>query len=115
MFVGAYWVFSHYVFLTKPVKVFVEMKVIDEQGHPIAGANIIQGTKRIGVTDAFGEWSQFLSARAGSTVSLLVRKNIGKEAMGALKELSIPSTLILEQEPRIKTNVHLKKKWRSVH
>jgi len=81
------------------------MKVIDEQGHPIAGANIFQGKNRIGITDTFGVWNQFLSARIGSSVSLLVRKNNGKDILAAMKELPIPSTLILEQEPRIKTNV----------
>ena len=86
------------------------MKVIDEQGHPIAGANIFQGKDRIGVTDTFGVWNQFLSARLGTSVFLLVRKKNGKDLWYAMKELPIPSSLILEQDPRIKTNVHLVKK-----
>lgn len=108
---GSYWIFSRYVFPNRPVQIFVEMKVLDEQGHPVAGAEIYENDKRIGVTDSFGEWSQFLVVRVDSSLPLVVRKQRGTEKIGAIKNILIPSSILLESENRIRTNVRLGKNW----
>ena len=108
---GSYWVITRFFFPPGPINIFIEMKVIDDEGHPVAGAGIFYGRKRIGVSDSFGEWSRFMKAPLGSTFQLLVRKENGREVMGALKNVAVPLYVHSGQEPRIKTNVHLAKGW----
>src|SRR5687768_16676356 len=75
---GGMWFFAHYVFRSRPVNLFVELKVIDEKGHPVAGAQIFDMKENLGVTDSFGEWSRFVNALSGSKISLLIIKKKGK-------------------------------------
>ncbi len=111
--VASYWTIKHYFFPPGPVNIFVEMKVIDEDGHPVAGAGIFHSKKRIGVSDSFGEWSRFMKAPLGSTFTLMIRKESGSNVMGALKTIGVPLYLQNGLEPHIKSNVHLTRNWTS--
>lgn len=110
LLVGVYWFIIHYYFQNKPVFVFIEMKVINDKGHPVAGAEVLKSKESLGVTDSFGEWSRFLSEKRGAQFSLFVRKQVDNTWLGAKKTIFIPN-ILLNKEERIKTNVFLKKKW----
>ncbi len=104
---GIYSVFNRYSIVGKETSIFLEMKVLDEQGHPVAGADIFRDKKQIGVTDSFGEWNQMMTVQLGSKISLLIRKKNGKHVIRSMKSIPIPSVL-LDSETRIKANVHLR-------
>jgi hypothetical protein len=110
--VASYVLVQYFVFPKKPVNVFIEMKIIDQEGHPTAGANVFQGSRLIGVSDAFGEWSQVLKVNSGSILPLTIRKNTGRDIMEALKNITIPSMILIDDSPRIRVNVRLSKKWK---
>lgn len=107
---GAYTLLTRYFFSKKPVSIFVEMKVINDKGHPVAGAEIFKYKKQIGTTDSFGEWSLLMDANRASKIPLFIRKQVGNKVLGARKTINVPGVLI-DKDTRIKTNVHLSKKW----
>jgi hypothetical protein len=72
---------------------YFEVKVIDPEGRPVAGAVVREGDKSLGVTDSFGEWRRFMRVDLGGTVSLTVAKKIGAVSLTAVKNLAVPGAL----------------------
>jgi hypothetical protein len=66
------------------------MKVIDDTGHPVAGAKVLYEEKKIGVTDSFGEWRRFMRAPLGKTITFLVQKNSEHGTYKVYKNIAIP-------------------------
>ncbi len=61
------------------VPVQFEVNVADGEGHPIAGARVMNQDKMLGFTDSFGEWRRFLQVTPGEALTLLIKKNVGPE------------------------------------
>lgn len=70
--------------------VFFEVKAIDAEGHPVAGAKVKMSNHPMGVTDSFGEWRQFLRLKLGSSMTLSLDKTSQKGEIFASKNLVIP-------------------------
>ena len=58
-----------------PPTVFLEIKALDQAGHPIAGAEVIVDQKKWGVTDAFGEWRRYMEFPKRDQISIELKKN----------------------------------------
>lgn len=72
---------------------YLELKVIDTDGRPVAGADVRQGDKPLGTTDTFGEWRRFMRVRLGSKVAISVSKLVGGARWHGIKNLAIPKHL----------------------
>lgn len=104
---GTYWLLTRSGGSKLPSQVYVEMKVIDETGHPIAGADVYYKGKRLGVTDSFGEWRRFLKTRLGVTIPLQVRKQTEHDLVTVTKNIAVPLKLEKNGEVEIHTSVRL--------
>jgi hypothetical protein len=87
--------------------VFYDVKAIDEQGHPVAGAQVTVQNKRAGVTDSFGEWRRFMRTKLGSQVTVAVVKKYQTRSISALRELQIPSAVPQEGEIELALTLQL--------
>ena len=58
---------------------FIHLKIIDLNGHPVAGAQIIKKNKTIGNTNSFGEWSQVVNFDKNKPNTLIIQKLINDE------------------------------------
>jgi hypothetical protein len=72
---------------------FVEVRAIDPDGRPVAGAAVARGATALGVTDSFGEWRRFMRVRLGETVALSLHKDVAGGRLVATKNLAVPGSL----------------------
>lgn len=73
--------------------VYFEIKAIDPDGHPVAGAVVREGTRQLGVTDSFGEWRRFMRVKLGTTMTFEIGKKAGAGALTAVKNIAVPTRL----------------------
>lgn len=92
---------------SKPPFAYVEIRAIDPNGHPIAGAKVELGSLARGITDSFGEWRRYVRLQPGSTVSLRVIKALPRGEWMAQKKMMIPEKHPLDKELELKTSVQL--------
>lgn len=78
--------------------VYFELKVVDQEGHPISGAELSHHQQQIGVTDSFGEWRRFLRVDLGQAYSLKVSKNYRGEDLAVIKNFAIPVRASLDEK-----------------
>lgn len=69
---------------------YFEVKAIDPDGRPVAGAVVKDDQRQLGVTDSFGEWRRFMRVKPGSTVHLTLAKKVGATTYTAAKNLAVP-------------------------
>ena len=72
---------------------YFEVKAIDPDGRPVAGATVKEGGKIVGVTDSFGEWRRFMPVTPGATVMLELSKKTLTGTLTAVKNLAVPPAL----------------------
>jgi hypothetical protein len=77
---------------------YMELRVIDGDGRPVAGARVKNGTRVLGVTDSFGEWHRFLRVKLGKPVTLTVKKSRGNRELSGKKTINVPKTLPAQGE-----------------
>ena len=70
--------------------VLFEVKAIDSDGHPVAGAKVSYSGRALGVTDSFGEWRRFLRLRKGQSITLNLKKRSREVEFIASKNLIVP-------------------------
>lgn len=86
--------------------VFFEIKAIDVDGHPIAGASVKNNQVDLGMTDSFGEWRRFLEVSLGSKMDFLMEKeNLGIEGR---KSFLIPKTISDKGDLELTATIQLK-------
>lgn len=88
--------------------ILFEIKVLNQEGHPIAGAKVIHNKKKLGVTDSFGEWMRFLPLPKGSSIMLSFEKRQNNKLFMAQKNLVIPMKEPVEGDFVVKSQVSLK-------
>lgn len=110
---GTYWLLTRSDGSSQPSHVYVEMKVIDETGHPVAGADVFFKKKRIGVTDSFGEWRRFLKTRLGATIPLLINKETEHGTVSVTKNIAVPLRSPKTGEVEVHTSVRLSRQAQS--
>jgi hypothetical protein len=86
---------------------YFEVRVIDPDGRPVAGARVRSGEKQLGVTDSFGEWRRFMRVTLGSTVPLTISKKAGAATLSAVKNLAVPAALPKDGELEVSGSVQL--------
>jgi hypothetical protein len=75
------------------VHAYFEIKAIDAEGHPVAGASVLRGEEQVGVTDSFGEWRRFLRVVPGETFKVHLTKATPEGTLVAVKNLAVPARL----------------------
>jgi hypothetical protein len=60
------------------VHAYFEIKAIDVDGRPVAGANVVHNNEQVGSTDSFGEWRRFLRVAPGQTYRVELKKHDSK-------------------------------------
>lgn len=71
------------------------LRVIDSDGHPLAGAEIYRRRAMeeevIGVTDAFGGWQKSLLVTDKNTLFLAVRKSTATGLLRTIRQFHVPA------------------------
>lgn len=55
-----------------------EIRVIDDEGHPVAGAEVKSGKQQLGVTDSFGIWRRSIRIGDDPSIRFDFRKRTAK-------------------------------------
>jgi hypothetical protein len=71
------------------VSVHIALKVLDTEGHPIAGAQVHHGKTQLGVSDSFGDWQRDFRLSTGKLITLQVEKRIGAEKFYSQKTFMV--------------------------
>lgn len=70
-----------------------EIKVIDTNGYPVAGAKVIIDKQNLGTTDTFGEWRSYLPLKTKNPHELKLEKDLSNRvALRATKNILIKQT-----------------------
>ena len=77
---------------------YMELRVIDGDGRPVAGAQVKNGSRVLGVTDSFGEWHRFLRVKLGKPIHLTVKKVRGERKLTGKKTIKVPNSLPAQGE-----------------
>lgn len=88
---------------------YFEIKAIDPDGRPVAGAMVKNGDAQLGVTDSFGEWRRFMRVKLGSTVTLNLTKKATGGTLTALKNMAVPLAMPEAGELELSGSVQLAK------
>jgi hypothetical protein len=96
-FVAAFVVFYNARSITKDsgptVHAYFEIKAIDVDGRPVAGATVVHNDEQLGSTDSFGEWRRFLRVTPGQTYRVQLNKNTPSGQLVAVKNLAVPANV----------------------
>ncbi|MBP6217080.1 MAG: hypothetical protein KA436_00675 [Oligoflexales bacterium] len=107
------WALKKHYFKPQNRQVYFEIKAIDEEGHPVAGAHVFHHTQNVGVTDAFGEWRKSMNVSPEGGAVFFLEKKSGSNTWQASKNISIPSAdsymMSAVSKPReLKVNTYVK-------
>ncbi len=84
-----------------------EIRAIDQQGHPVAGAEVWLETQQVGVTDSFGIWRRNLKLPEGSEAKFNFRKKlIGKNVDGTVREYSAVKSFQVGKSGQVRAENH---------
>ena len=87
--------------------VLFEVKAIDSEGHPVAGARVSYADKILGVTDSYGEWRRFLRFKKGQSITLNLKKRSRDFELLASKNLIVPIDTYDSESLNVKATVKL--------
>lgn len=112
----SYWVFDllTYEKVEHPF-VFFEVRALDINGHPVAGAIVKLDDDLDGITDSFGEWRRYVRYPLGSTVKIRVRKQTSKGWLEAKKNVKVPEKPKRDSEPEVKMGFQLVNKGTDIN
>lgn len=68
----------------------VELRALEEHGHPVAAAKVTINNKSMGVTDSFGEWRRYMRLKTGEQLTIELAK-AGEGGGRGKKVLRVPS------------------------
>ncbi|MEY4631498.1 MAG: hypothetical protein RIQ81_1618 [Pseudomonadota bacterium] len=72
-----------------------EIRVIDDDGHPVAGAEVKSGKQQFGVTDSFGIWRRSIRVGDEPSIRFDFRKRsakAGQRELVATKKFALSAT-----------------------
>ncbi len=103
--------FGLYGFLRRPAMqtpfVLVDLRALEESGHPVTGARVSINKDPMGVTDSFGEWRRYLRLKAGDKIAIEVKKDARVSLLGT-KTLKVPSKKTEGQSLEVKATIELR-------
>lgn len=86
---------------------YFEVRALDTNGRPIAGAVVKNGGKRVGTTDSFGEWRRYMRVPLGSTVPVTIAKKTPHQLLFATKNFAVPPAKPEKSEIELRGSVQL--------
>ncbi len=86
---------------------YFEVRALDPDGRPVAGAVVKEAGQAVGVTDSFGEWRRFMRVKPGATVMLEIAKTIGQTTLAATKAMAVPPTMPADGDLELTGSVQL--------
>lgn len=95
-----------------PPLVYVEIKALNERGHPVAGAQVKFGNISHGLTDAFGEWRRYLRFDINKKVSVRIVKESPHGNLVGGEVLKVKTTQMKPKEHILKSRIRLRGKKR---
>jgi hypothetical protein len=89
------------------VHAYFEIKAIDVDGRPVAGANVVHNNEQVGSTDSFGEWRRFLRVTPGQTYRVELRKVTPSGELIAVKNLAVPANVAPDTDVELTGSVKM--------
>ena len=89
------------------VYAYFEVRALDPNGRPIAGAIVKNAGKRVGTTDSFGEWRRYMRVPLGATVPVTLAKKSANEVLYATKNFAVPPEKPEKSEIELRASVQL--------
>lgn len=89
------------------VYAYFEVRALDPNGRPIAGAIVKNAGKRVGTTDSFGEWRRYMRVPLGATVPVTLAKKSANEVLYATKNFAVPPEKPEKSEIELRSSVQL--------
>ena len=91
-------------------KVLLNVRTLNQHGHPLAGVNLHCDNKYCGTTDSFGEWSQLRSVFLGESILINAQRRGKHETLSGYKEIEIPIQVIADRTLSINSHMKLHKR-----
>jgi hypothetical protein len=90
------------------VYAYFEVRAVDANGRPVAGAVVKNAGKRVGTTDSFGEWRRYMRVPLGATVPVTIaKKHAATELLFATKNFAVPLLKPEKSEIELRGSVQL--------
>ncbi len=86
--------------------VLVELRAIEETGHPVAAAKVTINSKPMGVTDSFGEWRRYLRLYPGEQLEVDLAKP-GNPAYHGGRILRVPQNRQPDHDFEVKSSIEM--------
>jgi hypothetical protein len=98
-----------WVYFSQPNLVFAyfEVRALDGNGRPIAGAVVNNAGKRVGTTDSFGEWRRYMQVPLGATIPISLTKKTPNTVLFVSKNFAVPPTKQEKNEIELRSSVQL--------
>jgi hypothetical protein len=89
------------------VYAYFEVRAVDADGRPIAGAIVKNSGKRVGTTDSFGEWRRYMRVPLGGAVPISLTKKTNEQILFVTKNFAIPPFKPEKSEIELRSSVQL--------
>jgi hypothetical protein len=86
--------------------VLVEVRAIEETGHPVTAAKVSINNKSMGVTDSFGEWRRYLRLHPGEQLNVELYK-AGEPSYRGTRLLKVPKARGGEHDLEVKASIEM--------
>jgi hypothetical protein len=86
--------------------VLVELRAIEETGHPVTAAKVSINNKSMGVTDSFGEWRRYLRLHPGEQLSVELLK-AGEPSYRGARLLKVPKNRSGDHDYEVKASIEM--------
>jgi hypothetical protein len=86
--------------------VLVEIRAIEEAGHPVTAAKVSINNKAMGVTDSFGEWRRYLRLHPGEQLSVELVKS-GEPSYRGARLLKVPENRSSDHDFEVKSSIEM--------
>ncbi|HYX36553.1 MAG TPA: hypothetical protein VE954_25880 [Oligoflexus sp.] len=86
--------------------VLVELRAIEETGHPVTAAKVSINNKTMGVTDSFGEWRRYLRMHPGEQLSVELYK-AGEPSYRGTRLLKVPKNRTGDHDFEVKASIEM--------
>lgn len=96
-------------FFVRPnlVYAYFEVRALDSNGRPIAGASVKNAGKQVGTTDSFGEWRRYMQVPLGGVVPLTLVKKTSQHQLLVTKNFAVPPIKPERSEIELRSSVQL--------
>ncbi len=86
--------------------VLVEVRALEESGHPVTAADVTINDQKMGVTDSFGEWRRYLQLHPGDELKVQLDK---KGQLSGKKLIEVPLAKSGKQDIEVQVAINLTK------